>query len=527
MNTKIIGYKITTDPQFLDDQNAITPELSSLLERYHEMALKGEKSSIHIFLSAIETYPNNPQLKNYLSVLYSQLKMTQKAYDVNKWIIAEHPNYLFGKLNLANEYYLKQEYHKIPSVLGIEMDLKSLYPYRDTFHLNEVTSFFKSTILYFTAIGNLEQAEIRYDLMKQIAPDSPDTEMMHHCIFSARMKAVQEQYEEEQKTKISVVTKSQSRNTDSKEPVFFHQEIAKLYSTDFYIRKVELQSILSLPRESLLQDLELVLADSISRFAHFEKIVNEDGWDSEKMNFAIHAIYILGELRASTSLDAICNVLSQSKEYLEFYFGDFITGMLWEPLYKIAATNLEACKEFLFRPGIDTYARINFPDMVEQIAFNHPERREEVIDWFDDVMKYFLSSSTHDNVIDSDLTAFLICNVINIKGDRLLPVIEQLYEKGIVSARICGDWGEVKQTFDRHDSYDKRNEILSIFDRYTNITSTWAGYNDDKNYPRIDISDQFNLSSLTSTKTERKIGRNEKCTCGSGKKYKKCCLNKF
>ena len=26
---------------------------------------------------------------------------------------------------------------------------------------------------------------------------------------------------------------------------------------------------------------------------------------------------------------------------------------------------------------------------------------------------------------------------------------------------------------------------------------------------------------------EKKIGRNEKCPCGSNKKYKKCCLNKM
>ena len=31
---------------------------------------------------------------------------------------------------------------------------------------------------------------------------------------------------------------------------------------------------------------------------------------------------------------------------------------------------------------------------------------------------------------------------------------------------------------------------------------------------------------LTIRRTERKIGRNEKCLCGSGKKYKKCCIGK-
>ena len=39
-------------------------------------------------------------------------------YDTNRWIISEHPDYLFGKLNLANEYYLKHEYEKMPEVLG-------------------------------------------------------------------------------------------------------------------------------------------------------------------------------------------------------------------------------------------------------------------------------------------------------------------------------------------------------------------------------------------------------------------------
>ena len=31
---------------------------------------------------------------------------------------------------------------------------------------------------------------------------------------------------------------------------------------------------------------------------------------------------------------------------------------------------------------------------------------------------------------------------------------------------------------------------------------------------------------FTIRRTERKIGRNEKCPCGSGKKYKKCCIGK-
>ena len=36
---------------------------------------------------------------------------------------------------------------------------------------------------------------------------------------------------------------------------------------------------------------------------------------------------------------------------------------------------------------------------------------------------------------------------------------------------------------------------------------------------------QLSENNETST-IRKKIGRNEPCPCGSGKKYKKCCLNK-
>ena len=37
---------------------------------------------------------------------------------------------------------------------------------------------------------------------------------------------------------------------------------------------------------------------------------------------------------------------------------------------------------------------------------------------------------------------------------------------------------------------------------------------------------RFNLSITPFKRKNKKIRRNEKCECGSGLKYKKCCLNK-
>lgn len=57
-----------------------------------------------------------------------------------------------------------------------------------------------------------------------------------------------------------------------------------------------------------------------------------------------------------------------------------------------------------------------------------------------------------------------------------------------------------------------------------------------KNYYRdLEAYDEFKYGHLTKkereadiqpVRTEPKIGRNEPCPCGSGKKYKNCCINK-
>lgn len=535
MKHKELEYTITSDPNYLGEESAIPPELSKKLEHYYGLVLEGKRSSVQKFLDAIEQYPDNPQLKNFLSALYGQLNENQKMFDVNKWIIAEHPNYLFGKLNLANEYYIKGEYDKIPEILGPDMELKSLYPNRDIFHTIEVISFFKTAILYFIAIGDIEQAEIRFEIMDEIAPDAAETEFAMNQLVIARMRAAGIRFEKEQETKISVNVGPQKITNISKAPNFNHQEIEWLYNNGLYIEEEKLKAILALPRETLIQDLEVVLQDSIIRYGYFVRMAEEDGWEEEKMNFLIHSLFLLGELNAAESINAYFNILSQSKDYLEFYFGDFITSVMWEPLFKIAADNLEECKEFIFKPGNDAFARTVVTDMLEQIYWHYPKRQEEVLNWHKEVIQYFLKTNIEDNIIDSDLIALQICTIMNISGKELLPEIEKLFDREIVSKGICGEWNEVCEELSTPKKNNYKREILSIINRYKEITSTWASYQDDDYgdniiddflFEPLDYfsdyeNDPINLPIIAAPK----IGRNDPCPCGSGKKYKKCCLN--
>lgn len=523
--TKIeTSYTIITDPHYLTEQRGISPVLLRKLERYHNMAIDGKKSSIQKILDAIEQYPDIPQLKNYLSVLYGQLNEIQKMYDVNKWVIAEHPHYLFGKLNLANEFYLKGEFSKMPDVLGSQMEIQALYPERDTFHIIEVLSFYKCAVRYFTGIGDIEQAQIRYEIMQKLAPDDSNTQEAKQDIYIASMKAAQKRFEEEQKLRISVNVKPQEYKDISQAPNFQHEQIEWLYCNGFYIDEEKINTILALPKDTLIKDLELVLQDSIDRYLYFQKLFDKNGWDEEKMNFVMHSLFLLGELNAAKSIDAIFNVLSQPNEYLEFYLGDFITEGMWEIVYKVAANNLEECKQFMFKPGVDTFARTIFPDMVEQIALHQLERKDEVKNWFNDVIQFFLDSTIEDNVIDSEVIALLICNVMHINNSEILPQITKLFERKLVSQGICGDLNAVTKAIKQSESTRNKRKILTIIERYKEVTTTWSGYTEKDNNWKSE-NERYLKSDFMTVKNETKIGRNEPCPCGSGKKYKKCCLN--
>ena len=90
-----------------------------------------------------------------------------------------------------------------------------------------------------------------------------------------------------------------------------------------------------------------------------------------------------------------------------------------------------------------------------------------------------------------------------------------------MSKDICGDFKAVNIAFEKPNPFRGKKEILTTIARYKKITSTWAGYKNE-NTDWNDYEDYFEPANLP-VRAEPKIGRNQPCPCGSGKKSKKCC----
>jgi hypothetical protein len=517
-NYIISGYNITTDPHFQDHRFGNTPELVNQLEiLFVEAQDKKNKEIIDKLSKLIIEYPSSPQLKNFLSVAHHIKGNYHKAIEVNNWILSEHPDYLFAKLNEANKYIDAKSFDKVPDILGESLDLKQLYPERNLFHLVEVTGYFKVVIRYLSAIGNIELAENRLEILKSIDSSHPDTEEAESFLMLARLKNSSKRWEEENKSRITpTVLKIIPKSKTQEAPKFNHQEIYKLYTFGLNIPPKLITEICLLPRKTLIQDLETILLDAVNRYDYFE---NRD-WKEETHNVVLHAVLLLKEINAEESLINILSFLSYDEDFLRFWLGEHITETIWEMFYVLGFNKTNELKKFLLKPGVYTYIKTAITEALSQMVLHNPEKREEVLSVFTEVFTGFSKASLNDNLIDSDFLGLAICDTIDCELKELLPIIKILFDRNFVAVGICGNYSNVEKDFDKEPSRNPREVKHSMIELYQNILNTWHGY-------KQDVKD-FDYKPLRQIEqaVSNKINRNDPCICGSGLKYKKCCINK-
>jgi hypothetical protein len=104
---------------------------------------------------------------------------------------------------------------------------------------------------------------------------------------------------------------------------------------------------------------------------------------------------------------------------------------------------------------------------------------------------------------------------LDIEADELLPDIRQAYADGLVDPLFMS-LADIDDAIAKAPGWRlaaTRHRWVPI-DDVADATSWWSCYQEAKH-------DRQRV--LQTPRTSTKVGRNEPCPCGSGKKYKKCC----
>ena len=198
----LTSYTISSDHELLDKENHISFEVRKILEGIQPDVLKGKSYLLKKLPRLIKQNPRVPVFKNLLATLHNERGEKEQAFKANRWLVKEHPNYLFGRLNLAVEY-LDTAPEKIPGILGESMELQALYPNRKEFHIEEFIAFNQIAALYFLAINDLRQAEIRLEMMQGIYPEHPKTNYLQERIQQFKLTEHSENKSRESKNNAS------------------------------------------------------------------------------------------------------------------------------------------------------------------------------------------------------------------------------------------------------------------------------------------------------------------------------------
>jgi uncharacterized protein YecA (UPF0149 family) len=544
--TETYKYTITEDPSFMTEPWGITPQVKKLLQDYYPKIEKGSPAIIKKLQELCSKYPDVPHFKNYLSTAYKVAGKSHKAHEVTKQLSEEHPEYLLGRSNLAIDYIEDDRPEKVPELLGEYLDLKELYPEREKFYPDELLAFHAAAVQYYLAMDDKRQAANHLGVMEELDYDHPRTERAQNAFMLYELEMAGKKFMNHKEVLRTVEDSGydQAVQTDEK-PSFNHPEINTLYQNSLRIDHEILKNLLSLPGESLIEDLETVLQDSIQRFEYFlDKADEEDGWNPEKHEFVKHALFLLAELEAVEALPMVLNLLRQGQELLDFWLSDFLTEDYWEIIYHFGQHKLPKLMTFMKEPANDVFARHTVPAAMEQIALHHPERRGEIIKWYRETFAFFLKNQGKDRIIDAELIGFMVSDCIDIEAVELTDIIELLFKCNLVDRSITGSLVSVKEDLPKRRRYSSKRKIFDdIYERYDDALQNWYYYykddekqqyyqNDELQLPKIPeddtpLDDEMEYKddfSQTVVRKEKKVGRNDPCPCGSGRKYKKCCM---
>lgn len=527
-------------PSYSTDPKAISADIRALPINYDaqpdpELSAADEKISADLFYQAqtgssqaikrlkrlIGKYPNVPSLKNNLVVAYRSAGKQGQADLLNGEIITQHPDYLFGQLDHALNLLHNEQPAQVPEILGPSLRLADLYPDRDVFHHSEIKGYYNAVAHFHLAHDRGHIAIVIHDTLADlVGADDPSLKQLLALAYRTNLDSMLSRMKIDGDHAIHVEVAAASVPKSRIRPDFQHPIVEAFYEYAFSLPADIIAEVMTLPRETLIQDLEAVLRDAIANHAFYALEVEEEERDWEELCFPAHAIGFLGEIKAVGSLPLVLEFLSSHPDALELWFGDGIISDLWLPLYHLIEAQPSSVLPWMLTPGIPANSREAVANAVARIAIHQPDRRPEVLAWFRDVLEALLASPQADNILDTRLTSSMVGLLMDLGAPELIPLATALCEKKYIAHTHIGEPDDIVRELENPRKGMLREPILPIDRRYRAAISPPLP-NKPSNDPAASIID---LAPAAPTKTKYDVGRNDLCPCDSGKKYKKCCM---
>jgi len=236
----------------------------------------------------------------------------------------------------------------------------------------------------------------------------------------------------------------------------------------------------------------------------------------------IYAMYLLAQFRETRAYPLLVQIFSTPGELPMELAGDVVTEDLGRILASVSDGDVGGMTALVENEQANEYVRSAAMKGLLTLLACGKRSRDEVMAYFKSLFQKF------DRRFSHAWTA-LVRSCTELFPEEVVGEIRQAYEDELVEPFFIR-WEDVEEVLAR----GKETAMEELKARYSLITDVadelggWACFREDasnigrRKAPRS--LPQFNLRPPEPIRrVQPKVGRNDPCPCGSGKKFKKCC----
>ena len=216
-----------------------------------------------------------------------------------------------------------------------------------------------------------------------------------------------------------------------------------------------------------------------------------------------HALRALAVLNPPGVLD---DLLALFRKEVTLWGGDLLAEEMKHSMAAIGDPAVEPLARILRDPGEGTWFRVEAAESLGRIA-RRSGRREEILD--------SLAAPLAEEEHSREVNAFAISALCDNRSTRHLPAIREAFAANRVDVSVLGDLEDIEVKLGVREG---RETPKPPYPELEGKLRKKAGILDLYDLP------SYRAAVLPATPAGPKTGRNDPCPCGSGKKYKKCCL---
>jgi hypothetical protein len=259
-----------------------------------------------------------------------------------------------------------------------------------------------------------------------------------------------------------------SQNTMPPRPQFTHAIMSKLYEKYLSIDKETINTILALPRQTLLADIKLLLTDA---YDNIDKYDLENNGDEEQTGFVVHALLLLIELKAEEVLEWWIKFIENADaedDFTDEYMGDVHTQFVSIYFAVAGKSKVAVLASLLKDVNLSLSTFIGLCEGLQQMIHHYEESGIEAKAALSDALKFYIHDCDGDEY--AERIEYLIWCMAEGGMEEQQPLIEEYFSDEELDAGVIGP-REYSQILAKKNYEQYKKPILSIFEIYEDIKS--------------------------------------------------------